>query len=199
MRGSLSRRVDLELEVKENEMPYVVMVDDNYHHGDANYRYQHGEFADAGVALEHCRKIVNGDLDEAHKLGMSAEELWEQYMSFGEDPFILSADVTPVAFSAWDYARERCAQLCPMRQEELFQDRAEDPSGRQTEPVRDPQQQSRLSPHAKAVWNSPTGSSLMSAFLGSKPMDDGDRATLKRLKEGRPVDKSDDDAGTPAP
>ena len=59
-------------------------------------------------------------------LGMSAQALWEQYTCFGEDPFILSVDVTPVHFSAWDYARERCAQLCPMRQEELFQDRSED-------------------------------------------------------------------------
>ena len=96
-------------------MAYVVLVDDNYHHGDASYRYRHGEFADAGLALEHCQKIVNEGLDEAHKPAMSAEELWEQYTAFGEDPFILSVEVTPVAFSAWDYAKARCAQLCPIR------------------------------------------------------------------------------------
>ena len=134
MRGSLCRRVDLKLEVKEYEMRYVVMVDDNYHHGDANYRYQHGEFADAALALKHCRKIVDEDLDEAHKPGMSAEDLWEQYTSFGEDPFVQSADVIPVAFNAWDYAKGRCAQLCPMTQEKLFHDLADDPSGTQTEP-----------------------------------------------------------------
>jgi hypothetical protein len=43
---------------------------------------------------------------------MSAEELWDSYKSFGEDPFIQSVDVAPVRFSAWDYARGRCADLC---------------------------------------------------------------------------------------
>jgi len=35
----------------------------------------------------------------------------ESYISFGKDPFILSVDVTPVRFSAWDFARERCAVM----------------------------------------------------------------------------------------
>ena len=83
-----------------------------------------------------------------------------------------------------------------MRQEELFQDRAEDLPASQSEAACDPQQQSRLNPHAKAIWNSPAGSSLTAAFLGSKPMDDGDRATIKRLKEGPAADESDDGTGT---
>ncbi len=63
-------------------MAYVVMVDDNYHHQDTSYRYQHGEFADACVALEHCKQIVDADLDTEHTLGMSAQALWEQYTCF---------------------------------------------------------------------------------------------------------------------
>ena len=93
-------------------MPYVVMVDDNFHYMDKDERYRHGEFADAGVAIEHCRQIVDEYLESALKPGMSAEELWDSYKSFGEDPFIQSLGVAPVRFSAWDYAHGRCADLC---------------------------------------------------------------------------------------
>lgn len=93
-------------------MPYVVMVDDNFHYMDEDERYMLGEFADAGVAIEHCRRIVNEYLESAYKPGMQSSELWGSYTSFGEDPFIRSEDVTPVRFSAWDYARERCAAMC---------------------------------------------------------------------------------------
>ena len=93
-------------------MPYVVMVDDNFHYMDEDERYRHGEFADAGVAIEHCRQIVDEYLESALKPGMSAEELWDSYKTFGEDSFIQSVDVAPVRFSAWDYARGRCADMC---------------------------------------------------------------------------------------
>lgn len=41
-----------------------------------------------------------------------------------------------------------------------------------------------LSPDAKKLWKSPAGASLMAAMLGSKPMDDADKATAKKLMEG---------------
>jgi len=96
-------------------MPYVVMVDDNFHYMDEDERYRLGEFADAAVAIAQCRRIVDEYLESAFKPGMSAEQLWESYRGFGEDPFILSVNATPVHFSAWDYARGRCADLCQAR------------------------------------------------------------------------------------
>lgn len=93
-------------------MPYVVMVDDNFHYMDESARYRHGEFADAGEAIAHCQQIVDEYLDSAYKPGMTADELWDSYRSFGEDPFIQCVDVAPARFSAWDYARSRCTQLC---------------------------------------------------------------------------------------
>ena len=95
-------------------MPYVVMVDDNFHYMDEgeDERYKHGEFADAGLAIGHCRKIVDEYLESANKAGVSASELWDSYVSFGEDPFILSVDAPEVRFSAWEYAKERCRVLC---------------------------------------------------------------------------------------
>ena len=92
-------------------MPYVVMVDDNFHYMDEDERYQHGDFADAEVAIENCRRIVDEYLESAYQPGISAHELWDSYVSFGEDPFILSVDAPEVRFSAWDYAKERCRVL----------------------------------------------------------------------------------------
>lgn len=88
------------------------MVDDNFHCMEEDERYKHGEFADAGLAIGHCRRIVDEYLASAHAAGMSASELWDSYVSFGEDPFILSVDAPEVRFSAWDYARERCSVIC---------------------------------------------------------------------------------------
>lgn len=96
-------------------MPYVVMVDDNFHYMDEEERYKYGEFADAGLAIEHCRRIVDEYLDSAYKAGMSESELWSNYVLFGEDPFILSVDAPEVRFSAWEYAKERCRALCAGR------------------------------------------------------------------------------------
>lgn len=93
-------------------MPYVVMVDDNYHYMDEAERYQHGEFDAPDIATEHCRRIVDEYLASALKPGMSAAELWESYRMFGEDPFIRSVRVPAVTFSAWSYAKERCGALC---------------------------------------------------------------------------------------
>ena len=93
-------------------MPYVILVDDNYHYMDSSYRCRDGEFATAEEAFARCRQIVDEYLESALKPGMSAEELWDSYKSFGEDPFIQSVDVAPVRFSAWDYARGRCLDMC---------------------------------------------------------------------------------------
>ena len=46
--------------------------------------------------------------------GMSAEDLYKRYTSFGEDPFIVVIDGTDndANFSAWRYAKERCGAIC---------------------------------------------------------------------------------------
>ncbi|GAB4040348.1 MAG: hypothetical protein Fur0014_10770 [Rubrivivax sp.] len=95
-------------------MPYWVMVDDNYHHMDSSERYCDGEFATADEALARCRAIVDEYLDAAEKIEgrSSARALWESYMMFGDDPFVVARDAPPVHFSAWDYARECCERRC---------------------------------------------------------------------------------------
>ena len=69
-------------------MPYVILVDDNYHYMDNSYRCRDGEFATAEEALARCRQIVDEYLDDAEKIEGrgSATKLWESYKMFGEDP-----------------------------------------------------------------------------------------------------------------
>ena len=93
--------------------PYKVMVDDNFHYMDEDERYQHGVFPTADEAIAACKRLVDEDLKNAFKPGMTEQELYEAYTDFGEDPFVVpvtNAD-NAVHFSAWDYAKERCNVL----------------------------------------------------------------------------------------
>jgi len=90
---------------------YEVFVDDNYHYMDEGERYKHGEFATFEEALNACRAIVNEYLQTSYEEGMTAGQLYQVYTGFGEDPFIVG-EPAPFHFSAWDYARERCSQIC---------------------------------------------------------------------------------------
>jgi hypothetical protein len=43
---------------------------------------------------------------------MAAKTLYRSYTSFGEEPFIVAASTEKAAFSAWDFARQRCIEFC---------------------------------------------------------------------------------------
>jgi hypothetical protein len=62
-----------------------------------------------------AKQIVDQFLAASLRPGMDAKALYEEYVRFGEDPFIVPALGTddPRMFSAWVYAKERCALLCP--------------------------------------------------------------------------------------
>jgi hypothetical protein len=89
---------------------YTVLVDDNFHFMDRRERYKLGEFDDCQGAVTACKEVVDRYLLEALKPGITAEQLWRSYASFGEDPFIIGPD-EQCRFSAWDYARQRCSEL----------------------------------------------------------------------------------------
>lgn len=95
-------------------MPYIVMVADNFHYGDEDDHHHAGEFATVEEAISRCKKIVDESLAESAGSGRidSAKALYEHYTSFGEDPFIVDKDGPPIKFSAWDYAKQRCEELC---------------------------------------------------------------------------------------
>jgi hypothetical protein len=91
------------------EKPYVVFVDDNFHYMNEDERYKSGEFATLEEAVRACQEIVDGFLKDAYRPGMAADILFDQYVHFGEDPFIRGPEAE---FSAWNYAKLRCDELC---------------------------------------------------------------------------------------
>ncbi len=90
---------------------YQVYVDDNFHFMDESERYKLGEFQSYEEAVAACKKMVDRFLEGEYRNGMSFKELHELFMMFGEDPFIVPSDEES-RFSAWEYAKKRCAELC---------------------------------------------------------------------------------------
>lgn len=96
-----------------NNEKYRVLVDDNFHYMDESERYVSGEFDTAEEAITKCKLIVDEYLEDAvinsyDKL-TNAEELYDSYVNFGEDPYIEGPN--DYGFSAWDYAKERSEQI----------------------------------------------------------------------------------------
>jgi hypothetical protein len=91
------------------------MVDDNFHYMDESERYSAGEFATLAEALAVAKGIVDEYLTSAYQRGISADDLMASYVMFGEDPFIVTAEVPGVVFSARDYARKRVAEMCSVK------------------------------------------------------------------------------------
>ncbi|MCB9418286.1 MAG: hypothetical protein H6667_00660 [Ardenticatenaceae bacterium] len=93
-------------------MSFTVFVDDNFHYLDESERYELGRFPKLAAAISAAQRLVNDYLITAYRPGMTAETLFQNYMSFGEDPFIITANGEKVDFSAQTYARQRCEEMC---------------------------------------------------------------------------------------
>lgn len=90
---------------------WTVYVDDNFHYMDEDERYVLGAFDSYEAALVACRKIVDEFLCD--NPASTADELYESFIQFGEDPWIMGpATATEMPrFSARDYALQRCHEL----------------------------------------------------------------------------------------
>jgi hypothetical protein len=93
---------------------YKVMVDDNFHYQNKDERREQGVYNTLHEAAAVCRGIVDTSLEEGYRAGFSAKELYDHYVSFGDDPFIviLGGGDERAEFSAWSYAKERCRVIC---------------------------------------------------------------------------------------
>jgi hypothetical protein len=93
---------------------YRVMVDDNSHYQEEDARREHGVYETLEEARAICRTLVDRSLGDEYRPGISAEQLYDRYTSFGDDPFIVAVDGREkgVLFSAWTYAKERCVAIC---------------------------------------------------------------------------------------
>lgn len=57
--------------------------------------------------------MVDADLAELHRPGMTATELIAAYRADGRDPFIIAPrDAESIEFGAWNYAEQRAAVIC---------------------------------------------------------------------------------------
>lgn len=92
---------------------YTVMVDDNFHYMDPDERWQYGTYATIAEAVAVCRHLVDRSLLEQFKQGMTADQVYEAYVFFGDDPFVVGIEGSDekVPFSGRDYARERSREL----------------------------------------------------------------------------------------
>jgi len=94
-----------------NKYTYKVIVADNYHYQDEESEYEGGTYTNCKEAKEACQEIVNASLhiiDNIEELSLSErQKLFEQYATFGEDPFIVTDDPR-CSFSAWSYVRSLC-------------------------------------------------------------------------------------------
>ena len=97
---------------------YAVKIDDNFHYMDEEERVHFRTYSTAEEAVAVCREIVDDWLESHNNPGMTAKDLYEAYVMFGEDPFVLptdhatAVDKTLWSFSAWNYAKERAKMLC---------------------------------------------------------------------------------------
>jgi hypothetical protein len=96
-------------------MRYRVLIDDNFHGMDTSHRWVLGGFDTYAEAFAVCKEIVDRFLRHEYVPGMPASALYLRYMILGRNPCLVEgadgAEAQP-GFSAWDYARARCAELC---------------------------------------------------------------------------------------
>ena len=93
-------------------MSFTVRVRENAHYMDESEGYTLGPFPTYEAAEAKCRAIVDEFLTASAKPGKAADALFSLYTTFGEDPSVVGNAPPGGAFSAWDYARRRCREIC---------------------------------------------------------------------------------------
>lgn len=91
---------------------YRVMVDENEHFMDDDARWTLGRFESLEDAEAACRRLVDASLSEHFQPGMSAKALFNSYVSYGDDPFIIAEQGPAPSFSARGYAQDRAVAMC---------------------------------------------------------------------------------------
>jgi len=94
---------------KKASKRFTVWVDDNFHYMDESERYKQGEYDILEEARAACKKVVETSVE--YKPGATADDLYGEYIMFGEEPFIVG-DVEFDAFNARKYAKEYFQKLC---------------------------------------------------------------------------------------
>ena len=102
--------------INDQEKEYQVWVDDNFHYMDPSERTLRGSYGTLEEAEAECRRMVEDNLRHLHEPTMTAEALYSQYVSFGEDPFVVGGTTLKSTFSAWKYAEALSKAVCADRE-----------------------------------------------------------------------------------
>jgi hypothetical protein len=92
-------------------MKYQVICGDNFHYMDESENIPGNQYESAEAAIAAAKRIVEQSLWQHYEPGMTADDLYEYYTDFGDDPFIRTEDKSCV-FSAWAYADARSKEIC---------------------------------------------------------------------------------------
>ena len=95
-------------------MKYQIYIDDNFHYMNEDERVKGPLLRSKEAAIAEVKQIVDESLlweRNQCENPNDPKELYERYIAFGDDPFILSEDKS-FRFSAWEYAKLRSAELC---------------------------------------------------------------------------------------
>lgn len=74
---------------------FKVLIFDNFHFTDEDGQYSGGTFETLEEALAKCRRVLEADLAHLYQEGMTAEDLFDAWMSFGDSACVLGADFKP--------------------------------------------------------------------------------------------------------
>jgi hypothetical protein len=93
---------------------YKIVVADNFHYMEDAGNSAGAVFETYDAAVAACREIVDRSLAWHRQPGMTADQLYDTYIDFGDDPFIVAIGDAPLneKFSAWSYAERRCREIC---------------------------------------------------------------------------------------
>lgn len=86
------------------EKKFVVHVVDHAHYMEEEGEYIRGEFTNRGEAEAKCKEIIDRSLEELFSVGISAEDLFKQFMLYGEE-------ASCEGFDSMEYIRLRCTEL----------------------------------------------------------------------------------------
>lgn len=92
----------------DSSQSFTVYVADNFHYMDEESVGRGKSYATLAEAESEAKRIVDLCLADSYRSGMTADALYGEYISFGDDPYIVPSG----SFSAWDYAKARCAEIC---------------------------------------------------------------------------------------
>lgn len=92
---------------------FIVKASDNSRFDSPENDYVYGAYLTYEEAYAKCEEIIEDFLLSNKTEGMSAEELYHHYISFGEEPYIIAIDGSEcLPFSAIEYAKQQVGTIC---------------------------------------------------------------------------------------